>query len=573
MKGDLMKVYVALFKKDEYERKSFTLYGNQMQQFKNVFPDYKQHLLNFDGGIVFLKGKINNSQPCFSFTPNKVEVNDSYINIEFDSLTKLDINSGKINNELYKFAQQSEWITEENKFYPNLCLVNDDEFDKIRKGTFQKIKIASNSAKIEELKSKNNWLGICKLYEPLENIEQNNAWNNPYELYQLAFACSKAGELQNGKERDIKHLSYIKRYRDLAIKLYKRCYELDNNSKYSSAVAYRHYQNFTELNKPKGRKDGNKHDEYKEAVHWYDISLKLFPTSIKDNYRKAKLTSKYLDIYRYNQQGEWTKERFETIEEMGKVIEKCYSIAIEEYKKIDEGSDKKGYYRNEYVKALYNLGAYYFDKQKVLDKYDYAISIFNKTEIPKIVTPQDEENINKAYKLFKDCISAETDIDIGKQYNYNELLIMTKKWAIAPSDKYYRMGLVFLYIYYMRKIKGLNDDLTSNYGRRAERYLTEAKRIATDMAKNYKHIKEKLAWYYIFSGNYNQAITLTEKLEDSYVVNTYATALMLSKNPDNLLKAEEALKKASKDKNSKVMSTTNLLLDNLLKLEENVNED
>ena len=37
------------------------------------------------------------------------------------------------------------------------------------------------------------------------------------------------------------------------------------------------------------------------------------------------------------------------------------------------------------------------------------------------------------------------------------------------------MGLVFLYIYYMRKIKGLNDDLTSNYGRRAERYLTEAK--------------------------------------------------------------------------------------------------
>ena len=125
----------------------------------------------------------------------------------------------------------------------------------------------------------------------------------------------------------------------------------------------------------------------------------------------------------------------------------------------------------------------------------------------------------------------------------------------------------------MRKIKGLNDDLTSNYGRRAERYLTEAKRIATDMAKNYKHIKEKLAWYYIFSGNYNQAIALTEKLEDKYVVNTYATALMLSKDPDNILKAEETLKKASEDKNSKVLSTTNLLLDNLLKLEENVNED
>ena len=67
--------------------------------------------------------------------------------------------------------------------YTSLCLVNDDEFDKIRKGTFQKIKIASNSAKIEELKSKNNWLGICKLYEPLENIEQNNAWNNPCLLY------------------------------------------------------------------------------------------------------------------------------------------------------------------------------------------------------------------------------------------------------------------------------------------------------------------------------------------------------------------------------------------------------
>ena len=39
-----MKVYAALFNKDEYERKSFALYGDQMQQFKNVFPDYKKQL-------------------------------------------------------------------------------------------------------------------------------------------------------------------------------------------------------------------------------------------------------------------------------------------------------------------------------------------------------------------------------------------------------------------------------------------------------------------------------------------------------------------------------------------------
>lgn len=176
--------------------------------------------------------------------------------------------------------------------------------------------------------------------------------------------------------------------------------------------------------------------------------------------------------------------------------------------------------------------------------------------------------LSKSYNLFKKCIQAETTINIEESFDYNELLKSSQKWAESPSDKYYRMGLVYLNYYYINMVLGKNSDANEKYGVLSELYLNTAFKIAKDLAKNKSFIADKLAWYYILHRDYNKAISLTEKIKDPYINNTYATAMLLSNYQDKFIRAERALNQANENKYNLAMDTTKSLLDCLANLKE-----
>lgn len=49
-----MKIFIALFKKEDIYRKTIKLFDKQFDEFKNVFPNYSEESKNIDKGIVFI---------------------------------------------------------------------------------------------------------------------------------------------------------------------------------------------------------------------------------------------------------------------------------------------------------------------------------------------------------------------------------------------------------------------------------------------------------------------------------------------------------------------------------------
>jgi hypothetical protein len=565
-----MYLFVAFFKEDVLNTGKYYFSKEYLNGIRKVFPDYKE-LSNaeIEGCIGFIKGTDYKTRNCYALKIKGIEANDERISINFDSTQELNISNEFIDKSLYKFAVRSNWINKDDKYYPLLSIVNKEDFDLIRKGEVKTRKQTNNTARIEELFSESNWLDLCNLFEPFDDINKDDIWSSVDDLYKVAFACSKLGEPRNGRERDTQHLSTVKRYRDLSLKLYKRCCDLEPlDFRYTSAVAYRHYQSIKELTKPKGRRDGKVSDELAEALEWYDKTLELNPNSIKDNYRKGKLIleTQIGRIKRDNK--EWTQDVRKKIEELEKEGFHCLDTAISEFEKPSENSR---YYLKEYVKTLYCLGCYYIDKPKNIWN-DYICRKIVTAPMDFSITRKDIGYIEEARKYFERCYNAESDRSLEEDIDVKSLMQASENWSITPLDKLYRLGQVYLEMFFIKYIlNGKDNDRVILYGRKCEKYLIAAKQFGDEHRKNHggrnpSYIDEKLSHYYILQGNIDRAIELTEKLRDSYTKNTYAIALLLSNRADRFNKAEHALITAKDDQYNQAKDISSALLGYVYKL-------
>ncbi|MDW5299565.1 MAG: hypothetical protein SA378_05440 [Sedimentibacter sp.] len=168
-----MKIFIALFKKEDLNRKIIKLFGNQLKEFKNVFPNYSEESKNIDKGIVYFKGKANNPLNCYIVDIRKIDLNEDQIIIEFDPTIELDEDSEKINKRLYRFAIEREWVNKKTGFFPIICITDDNSFDNIRKGTSSRTKSYNNLSRVEENKKNSDWISTCNMYEPLEELSKN----------------------------------------------------------------------------------------------------------------------------------------------------------------------------------------------------------------------------------------------------------------------------------------------------------------------------------------------------------------------------------------------------------------
>ncbi len=569
-----MYLYVAFFRKDLLSRGRFYLSGEYLESFKQVFPNYQDlNETSIKGCIGFLKGKDNRQKKCLVLNVRNIKVDKSSLSFDFDVEKELDITNEFIDKSLYKFAKQSSWINKERQFYPIACVVEKTDFDIIRKGTPNIRKVSSYTAKIEQLRSKDDWIGISSIYHPLEKVhEREDIWNNVSDLYNLAFACSKQGEPKNGMEKDKAHLAEVKRYRDLSIVFFKRCCKLEQNDfRYPSSLGYRHYQNVMELSKPKGRRDGKVVEEIAEAIVWLDEAISLNPNSIKDNYRKGKLIlNKQIDNFIFTQK-EWTTDTFSELKNMEEPAIECLNKSIKQYENNITGEQKKRYF-NEYVKALYCLGCYYSKKSKVIWN-EYACSKLLQVNYYNKMTREEMGYMVKAKDILEKCFEVESGVSLRVELDFIELANSAKDPVISLMDKLYQLGLIYLKMYFVRLTRDKTKEKTIElYRKKAEAYLTAAKVIGDQYRKmrisnrNTSFISEKLAWYYILNSNYNKAISLIENCRDSYAKNTYALALMLSDKVDKYQKAEIALSSAAADIYNKTKDITTALKAYLYKL-------
>lgn len=558
-----MYLFVGFFDEAQLAAKKCRLTGSYFENVKRVFPDYARlHGADIKGCIGFFKTKATGEKPSYALSVGRIEAKEGYISFPFEVDQVLDILSGTLSRSIYKHAIKEDWITKENKFCPNICIVDKETFDLIRKGTSNVRKMSSQSARQDVLKSENNWAEMCALCEPLEGIHtRQGLWDNADELYQLGFACSKLGEPQNGMEQHKSHLVQVKRYRELSITFYRRCIELEPSAyQYVSALAYRHYLNVTELTKPKGRRDGNKNDEIKEAHHWLEKSLAIHPNSIKDNYRKGKIIlDKEIDQLKYAGK-EWDGQKLNDLEASAVFhLEKV----IEVYEALEQR--KQAYSRNEYVKTLYTLGKHYMGKVS-LDWVDYAIKKIEDTKQNLQISHDDVTLIAKAKDSLTACFQAEMDLRPDDEFNVRDLTKAGNEWVLSPVYKFYRLGVVYLYMYLIKIVTDRADVRTENYGKYAVNFLQTAKAIALeqerrgDGRKKVWYISEKLAWYHILREEYDAAISLIERGRDSYIKNTYAVALMLSERPDKFAEAEAVLKPEVSNKYNLGKSKTIVLL-------------
>lgn len=572
-----MYLYVAFFNEDIVSKKRCFFSTQYLEPIKAIFPNYR--LLcpeEIEGCIAFFKGKENKDKNCLSLNIKDFKTDTESITLEFEVEKELDIKSELIDKALYKLARQSNWVNDEIKYYPLLCVVEKNDFDSVRKGTVNARKVSSYSARIDEFKAKSNWKGLCDMYEPLETIrEKEEIWANESELYDLAFACSKLGEPQNGLERDRCHLQKIKRYRDFSIDFYKRCHEIKpTNFRYASAVGYRHYQNISELTKPKGRRDGKVSDELSDAIEWLDRALEVNPNSIKDNYRKGRLIlERQIDTYKKSQK-DWTRETYLEISKIEELGIRCLEKVIEDYEKLTI-EKQINYYRGEYVKALYFLGCFYIEQPRNIWN-DYVCFKMLGKEFDQSISGDDINYIGKAKDYFIKCFQAETNLSLEDDLDFNLLVNCVKEWSQSPMDKMYRLGHVYLEMFFaMNLLKHKDAAKTKMFGSKCEKYLISARQIGDELkrkrisGRNTWFINEKLAHYYIISDDYEAAMRLLEGSRDSYIKNTYAVACMLSAAPERFNKAELALISAADDNYSKVRDFSYTLLAYLYTLSDN----
>ncbi|MBV1820520.1 hypothetical protein L0P54_10725 [Anaerosalibacter bizertensis] len=550
-----MYLYVSFFNESNMLRGKYNLYGKYLEGVKEVFPNYlKLDKSSIKGCIGYLKGKENSKKNCFLLNINNVNVYESKLSFDFNVVQELDISNEFINKSLYKFAWRSDWVDRTTGYFPLICIVDKLDFDTIRKGTPNLKKVSSYSAELEELKGKNDWRGICNRFSPLEEVKNNKEiWDNPSDLYNLAFACSKLGEPKNGLERDKKHLKTVKKYREYSIYFYERCYELDpRNFRYPLALGYRYYLNVMELTKQKGRKDGNVNYEMTNAINWLNKTIELNPRSIKANYRKGKLIiDKKIDNFKYAPR-KWTAEDFEELKEIEADGVKSLERVIDIYEKYKDDKYKSIFLR-EYVKALYTLGTFYLEKVELHWDYYICLKISDK-KIKFDYSSEDTRYISRGKKLLEKCFEVESKTLFNKDMDVSELAKNIGKWHVSPIDKLYKLGISNLKTYFVLKMLGVNSNKIDKYGDVGEKLLLTAIEVAYEgkrqknIRRNTNYINEKLGKYYIISERYGSAIKITKNCRQSYIKNTYAGALILSKDKNNINKAINVLKSAKEDR-------------------------
>ena len=411
---------------------------------------------------------------------------------------------------------------------------------------------------LKMLRSKNDWLGIYRKFQPITELPQNDLiWDNPKVLSDIGFACAKLAETgpkeilslrdQNDKSDFLKQQE---EYRKCALLTRKRCIEIvPGHAGYRSDLAYTYYQNINELTQPRGRRDGNLRKNIENFLATVNKTLDLQPNRVQDLYRKGRilthiLPNQILFSKSYEEYGDFAVKS----KRANELTEEGIRSLLAAKKLWESLRDKslRDKHRKEYIRSLYLLSQTYYNKIK----QDWDESVFTLNLRGDILPNQqiainrtDEQNINKAIQMIKKCCETDCPPSLWqdvKQMQQNLEKLASYKGIEEGVNKLYSIGKFFFAKYWILSGSGLKETTDAIEAREiAERYLQAAlkcKWSPQNANQSKLFVAERLARIFISKGDHNKAIAMIEenthnlRLEyaESYVLHTCALALLKS---------------------------------------------
>ena len=417
--------------------------------------------------------------------------------------------------------------------------------------------IQTLTEQLKRLKSKNDWLGIYRTFQPITELSQNDLiWNDSKILSDIGFACAKLSEtgsreLSSFRDQNRRNdfLKQQAEYRKHAVSTRKRCIEIDpRNAGYRSNLAYTYYQYINELTQPRGRRDGNLRKEIENFLKTVDKTLDLQPNRVQDLYRKGRiltdvLPNQILWSRSYEDYGDFTEKskRANKLREQG--IQTLLA-AKELWENLwDESLRKK--HRKDYIKSLYLLSQTYYNKIK--QDWDESVFTLNlRHDVPPnqqvAVNRTDQQNIDQAILMIKDCCKTDCPPRLRqdvKQTQQNLEKLASYNGVEEGTYKLYSIGKFFFAKYWILSGCGLKETPEAIEAREtAERYLQAALKCEWSPQRSNqdkKFIAERLARVFICKGEYDQATSIIESISqqrleyvDYYILHTWALALLKS---------------------------------------------
>ena len=411
---------------------------------------------------------------------------------------------------------------------------------------------------LKTLKSKNDWLGIYRKFQPITELPQNDLiWNNPKILSDIGFACAKLAETGSKEIFPIKNQSdkndFLKQqaeYRKYAVLTRKRCIRIaPENAGYRSDLAYTYYQNVSELIQPRGRRDGDLRKEIEKFLQAVDETLNLHPKRIQDLYRKGRILTKVLPNQilwsrSYEDYGDFA-EKSKRANELREQGIRTLLAAKELWENLWDESLRKRHRKN-YIKSLYLLSQTYYDKVKQdWDESVFALSLRDdvRSNQQAVIDRDDELSINQAIETIKKCCKTDCPPELlqgVKQMQQNLEKLASHNGIEEGVNKLYSIGKFFFAKYWILSGYGLKETAKAIEAREtAERYLQAALKCKWSSQKarqDKRFIAERLARIFISKGAYEEAISIigtnTQNLRldgaPSYVLHTCALALLKS---------------------------------------------
>lgn len=544
-----MYVIAALF--DENVSKEYSLKGAYYEHAARCFPDMKQKLKGVKACLGYFAGAGSAQKKALSLPLKSFSAKENAITLVFGEAKETDILSGCAAEEARAFCARRGWL--KDGMAPAIIFADKAECEII-------CECAKLEDNLDRLMKQKDYKGALNLLAPLREVKNNERlWNSPGVLCRLGISCSKMAVTLKVKADEVKKLSAARQYREYCEQFLLRGAEIEDGARCASALAYRYYSNVHELTRPGERRDQNLEEQIDKANEWLSRAIEVYPQSVFNNYRKGKLIIEKQAPYLLFGKRSFAEGELRLLREIREVGEEHLASAIAVYESLEEGYAKQAS-RREYAKALFVLGGYYLD-DAYLPVHEYFLSVIAGKEPGIKIQPISKMDIDSARENLEKCFYAETDMPLEK-LDTAKLAEQVKSWTRSPVEKLYRLGCARSGAAFIALAEG-NADKAAACARQALYYLEAAKSVSDkckDRKRNTWHISEKIAWAHLYTGRYEKAASLLMRAGSGYIVNTYATALMLAGGGDNIQKAAQALKKAASDRRNLASGLTKVLL-------------
>lgn len=502
-------------------------------QIKNYLPNNVTSILGISSAILCFCKNEQKFKNSILLNITGVQINNNFLKLSYSIAEEMKYKSYQIRTALRKYLNKKSVLE-----LPFCAVVDESEF-------FNFVENSSLEDKISLLEQNNDWNAIIKILQEFHPVEKSQLWNDTNLLNRFSFAAAKLAECTNNikikfpdKIKRKEYLEEKRKYRELTLKLRKRCIELDdsNPSSYSN-MAYSYYQSATELSTPGGRRDGNVKNEATHALYYFDKALELDQNRITDLYRKAKLLSDILILnILFNPKNNLDpKERYDHAYNYQQLSIQSFKTLIDKYETITDEKQKKRFFKY-YIKALYNSALLNFQLGK--SSINTLNLLHNNNPLFKTNDENSEQKltyINNAVNYLERCIKLDS-----RETEQNLLEAAASNNFLSGVFKAYLMGKIYLYKFLLTK--DLSDERT------AKEFLLKAHE--TEFPKELKKqnkifILEKLAVLYLIEEQPKTAIHLLEgaykrsKIFPDYAALTLAISYLLGNRKNESLEIIE----------------------------------